>query len=185
MMLPALVMIRSPIWPISSMRAAQRRRDRGRRVAPARHLGDVHGQVAAAFEVGDHAQARDDAPQVAGDGSLSGQQVEGALLGVPVLGVDGCVTADDALGEFEICVQQGGGRARDGTGDKSGHFDHRLGQRVQIVVVRVAQDSTLLGYRAGPQAIQSVPAADPLLRERTGGREGERPVARGGADAFR
>ena len=143
MMLPALVMIRSPIWPISSsvLRSAAGIADDG--IAPASHLCDVHGQIAAALEVGHHSQARDDAPQVTGDRSLAGEQVEGPLLGVAVLGVDRGIAADHALGEFEVRVEQCRGRSGHRAGDKPGHFDHRLGQSIQIVVVRVAQDSTL------------------------------------------
>jgi hypothetical protein len=96
-------------------------------VTPPRHLRDVDGEITAALEVGDHAQACDDPAQITGDGSLPCQQVERAFFGVAVLGVDSSITADDFFGELEVGIEQGRGGPPNGAGYQPGHLQHRLG----------------------------------------------------------
>ena len=88
MTLPALATISSAAWPISRTVERSAGGTAERRVAAPGDLGDVHGVVAHALEVGDHAQRRDEHPQVAGDRLLAGQQVEGPRLDLAVERVD-------------------------------------------------------------------------------------------------
>ncbi len=119
-------------------RRAQRGRHGRARVATTRDLGDVDGVVAHPLEVGHHAQRGDQHAQIAGDRLLTGQQVEGARLGVAVERVHGLVVGDDALGQLEVGVEQRGRRAAHRRPDQVGHLDQRGGDGVELVVVGVA-----------------------------------------------
>ena len=108
-------------------------------VDPPCGLADVRGEVATAFDLGDHLQQRDHLAEVAGDGCLQGEDLDAALLHLHGVGIDVGVAADDDLGTLEVAVEQ----HRRSAGDDLHHARREQGQivarLVQILVERLAQ----------------------------------------------
>ena len=138
MTLPALAMSRSAIWLI--LRKVERSDGRDRRLGVAQpgQLGDVPGEVAHPLQVGTHPQAGHDGAQVARDRPLAGQQLERPFVEVVPQVVDRRVGGDDALGQAEVGVEQGGGRSADGRADQSGHLDQLFADGVELFVICLA-----------------------------------------------
>jgi hypothetical protein len=72
----------------------------------ARDLGDVDREVTHPLELADHAQRRDDDPQVAGDRLLERQQRERRVVDALAGGVDRLVVADHLLGGVHVAGHQ-------------------------------------------------------------------------------
>jgi len=110
-------------------------------------LGDVHGQVAHALEVGHHAQGGDEHPEVAGHRLLQREELEAELLDPLALGVDVGVVGDDLLGELRVGLEQGRGGPADGGADLPGHGDELVDDQIELLVVGVAHAPTVTGDR--------------------------------------
>ena len=106
------------------------------RVAPAGNLGDVQCQRAHAVDVGDDLDGADDGPQVTGDGRLQSQQDERLLFGMRAHRGDLFVVGDDLLGQHQIGLQQGLGRALHGNAGQSAHLAQAVGEAIKLLVVR-------------------------------------------------
>ncbi len=112
------------------------------------------GQVTHPLQVGAHPQAGDDDAQVGGHRLLPGQQSDRPLLELDLQGVDLLVRGDDALGQREVGVEQGDGGPVDRGADQSGHLDHLVGERVELLVELLAHANPL---RFG-RLVRQVPA---------------------------
>ena len=67
-------------------------------------LGDVHALIAHPLDVHDHVQQRRDETQIAGDGSLEGEQREDPLVDLQVAPVETVVVGDHHLRELDVLV---------------------------------------------------------------------------------
>ena len=117
-------------------------------------LGDMQGQSAHAFDVGDDLDGSDDGPQVPGHRGLECQQHEGRLLGAGAGGDDLFMIADHLFGEYQVGLQQGLGSALHGDPRHSAHLGELVGQRVKLLVVRGTHDLSVRPSR-GVGAIRS------------------------------
>ena len=142
MTLEHFAQMRWATWPISSTVACSSARDRAGGIAPSGDLGDVQREVTHPLDVGDHAQARDDDAQVAGDRLLAGEQVERVGLDLLVELVDRRVAGDHRLGGLQVGVEQRLGRVVDGASRQPGDVDERRRDRVEILVVLVAHSAS-------------------------------------------
>lgn len=75
-------------------------------MATTRNLGDMQGKGAHAVDVGDDLDSADDGAEIAGNGSLQGEQREGTLLAKCAEFGDPVVFADHLLGQGQVCLEQ-------------------------------------------------------------------------------
>ena len=106
------------------------------RVPAAGDLGDVQRQRAHAVDIGDDLDGADHGPQVAGDRRLQGQQDERLFFGLRAHDGDLLVVGNDLLGQYQVGLQQGLGRALHGNTGQSAHLAEAVGEGFKLLVVR-------------------------------------------------
>ena len=99
------------------------------RMATPGDLGDVQRQCAHPVDVGDDLDRADDRPQIAGHRRLQRQQHERGFLGARAHRGDLLVVGDHLLGQHQVGLQQGLGRALHGDAGQPAHLAELVGQR--------------------------------------------------------
>ncbi len=100
------------------------------RMAAAGDLGDVQREGSHPVDVGDDLDRADDRAQVACHRRLQGQQHERRLLGLGAHRRDLLVVGDHLLGQHQIGLQQGLGRALHRNTCQPAHLAELIGQGV-------------------------------------------------------
>jgi hypothetical protein len=114
-------------------------------------LGDVLGHVAHALERRADAQGADHDAEVAGDGVLAGQDVDGELVEGDRALVDAVVVGDDLLRQRHVGVVEGRGGVLDRDGDEARDLDEALLHLLQFLLEYLAHGSLgLSSFRGCP-----------------------------------
>ena len=113
------------------------------RVAAAGDLGDVQREGAHPVDIGDDLDAADDGAQIAGNRTLQGKQQESGFLGATADLGDAVVVGDDLLGECQVGLQQGLGRAFHRHAGQPAHLAELNGQGRQLFLIRSTHVITL------------------------------------------
>ncbi len=102
------------------------------------------GHVAHALERSAHAQRRDDDAQVARDGLLPGEDLDGELVELDRLLVDDRVGLDDLFGQGDVTRAERAGGAVDGDGHEVGDLDQAVLNVLEGLVEYFAHAGTFL-----------------------------------------